>query len=144
MRKPGIVTALFASAAALAGGCGGSGNDDYANNPRPPAPINITAAITDRAVSVSPEEFGAGPVVLIISNQTDAAQTVTLETDEIGGTSAGVKQTTSPINPAGTATLKVDLAQGTYAVSVASASIEPAELNVGEPRESAQNDLLQP
>jgi hypothetical protein len=29
-------------------------------------------------------------------------------------------------------------------VSAASGSIEPAELTVGEPRESAQNDLLQP
>lgn len=143
MRKPGTVTALLVSAAALIAGCGGE-DDDYANNPRPPAPINVTAAITDRAISVSPSEFGAGPVVLIISNQTDAAQTVTLETNEIGGASAGVKQTTSPINPAGTATLKIDLSTGTYEVSAESASIDPAELTVGEPRESAQNDLLQP
>lgn len=143
MTKPRNVHVLLALSAALVGGCGGGG-DDYANNPRPPAPINITAAITDERVAVSPSEFGAGPIVLIISNQTDTAQTVTLETNEIGGSGAGVKQTTSPINPAGTATLKVDLKPGTYEVSVASSAIKPAALTVGASRPSAQNDLLQP
>ena len=34
-------------------GCGG--DSDYANKPRPPAPINVTAAITNSQVSVSPQ-----------------------------------------------------------------------------------------
>lgn len=142
MRNSRTVTVLLATTAALAG-CGG-GEDNYANNPRPPSPINITAAITEERVSVSPDEFGAGPVVLIISNQTDGAQTVTLETNEIGGSGAGIRQTTSPINPAGTATLKVDLEPATYELSVSGGGIRPAEVTVGPERESAQNDLLQP
>ena len=68
-------------------GCGGGG--DYANKPRPPAPINVTAAITNSRVSVSPQRFGAGPIVLIISNQSSSAQKVIFETDELGGSRAG-------------------------------------------------------
>ena len=128
-------------AAALLTGCGG-GDDDYANNPRPPAPINVTAAITDRGITVSPTEFGAGPVVFIIANQTDQATQVTLESDTSDG--PGIKQTTSPINPNGTATLKVDMATGKYEVRADAGDIEPAALTVGAERESAQDELLQP
>ncbi len=127
--------------AALLTGCGG-GDDDYANKPRPPAPINVTAAITDRGISVSPTEFGAGPVVFIIANQTDEATKVTLESDTSSG--PGIKQTTSPINPDGTASLKVDMKTGDYEVRVDAGSIKPASLIVGESRESAQDELLQP
>ena len=128
-------------AAALLTGCGG-GDDDYANNPRPPAPINVTAAITDRGISVSPTKFGAGPVVFIIANQTDEATKVTLESDTSSG--PGIKQTTSPINPDGTATLKVDMKTGDYEVRVDTGEIDPAVLTVGESRKSAQDELLQP
>ena len=128
-------------AAALLTGCGG-GDDDYANNPRPPAPINVTAAITDRGITVSPTKFGAGPVVFIIANETDEARKVTLESDTSSG--PGIKQTTSPINPDGTATLKVDMKTGDYEVRVDGAAGDPAALTVGAERESAQNELLQP
>jgi hypothetical protein len=128
-------------AAALLTGCGG-GDDDYANNPRPPAPINVTAAITEDGVTVSPEEFGAGPVVFIIANQTDDARQVTLEADTSSG--PGIKQTTSPINPDGTASLKVDMKQGAYEMRVDGTQVEAAQVTVGESRESAQNELLQP
>ena len=128
-------------AAALLAGCGG-GDDDYANNPRPPVPINVTAAITDKGITVSPPEFGAGPVVFIIANQTDEARKVTLESDTSGG--PGIKQTTSPINPDGTATLKVDMKTGDYEVRVDGDKPETASVKVGESRESAQDELLQP
>ncbi len=139
-----LATAGLASASAIAGGCGGS--DDYANKPRPPAPINVTANITDQRVAVSPKRFGAGPIVLIIANQSSKSQEITLETDEpAGGTSKpGIRQKTSPVNPRGTAELKVDVAEGTYKVSVSSGEVRPAEMLVGGQRESAQNELLQP
>jgi hypothetical protein len=136
--RTGITAVLTA---ALLPGCGG-GDDDYANNPRPPAPINVTAAITDRGITVSPTRFGAGPVVFIIANQTDDATKVTLESDTSGG--PGIKQTTSPINPDGTATLKVDMETGDYEVRVDSGGIDPAALVVGAARKSAQDELLQP
>lgn len=133
------ITVLVASA--LFTGCGGGG-DDYANNPRPPAPINVTAAITDDGVTVSPPEFGAGPVVFIIANQTDDARQVTLESETSGG--PGIKQTTSPINPDGTATLKVDMKTGKYEMRVDGTGVRAAEVSVGEARKSAQDELLQP
>lgn len=129
------------AAAALLTGCGG-GDDDYANNPRPPAPINVTAAITDDGVTVSPPQFGAGPVVFIIANQTDDARKVTLEADTSKG--PGIKQTTSPINPDGTASLKVDMKEGAYEMRVDGTTVSAAQVKVGTSRKSAQDELLQP
>jgi hypothetical protein len=130
--------------AALAGAAGCGGGEDYANRPRPATPINVTAAITDDRVSVSPRTFGAGPIVMIVSNQTSERQTVTLETEELGGTQPGVRKSTNPIGPRSTATLKIDVREGTYAVSTRAGGIEPATVEVGKPRKSAQDELLQP
>ena len=131
---------MLSSSAAF--GCGDEA--DYENSPRPPAPIVISAAIQDGEVSVSPKQFGAGPVTLIVANETEKAQEITLETDEIGGSSPGLRQRTGPINPGDTASIKADLKRGTYKVSVATDGIEAAAMKVGEQRESAQNQLLQP
>jgi hypothetical protein len=131
---PALALALSVS------GCG-SDNTSYKNTPRPPAPINVTAAITDSQIKVSPRRFGAGPIVLIISNQSSDAQSVTFETD---GGEAGIRQTTSAINPAGTAQLQIEVDQGTYELSVEDRRIRPASVRVGKPRPSSQNDLLEP
>jgi hypothetical protein len=138
---PRFVTGLMAATLALAG-CGSDA--DYANDPRPPSPINVTAAITEDKITVSPQEFGAGPIVLIIANETQEPQRVTLETDELAGKQGGIKQSTAPINPDGTATLKVDVRQGEYQLSTDGAGVQAAHVTVGKKRESAQNDLLQP
>lgn len=129
-------------AGALIAGCGEE--DDYENKPRPAAPIVVSAAISPERISVSPKEFGAGPVTLIVTNQTDSAQEVTLETNEIGGDSPGIEQKTGPISPGDTASLKADLGQGTYRVGVNGRGISEAAVEVGEPRKSAQDELLQP
>jgi hypothetical protein len=123
-------------------GCGSS--SQYANDPRPPAPINVTAAISDQRITVSPRTFGAGQIVLIIANQSATSQKVTLQTNEVGSGKPGIRQTTSPVNPRGTAELKVDVSKGTYEVSVASDRVRPASITVGAKRASAQDDLLQP
>jgi hypothetical protein len=123
-------------------GCGGGG--EYANKPRPPAPINVTAAITNARVNVSPERFGAGPIVLIISNQSSSAQKVIFETDELGGSQPGNKFDTTPINPRGTATLKVDVREGDWKLGTGDDGIRAAAVSVGQERKSAQGDLLQP
>ena len=129
---------LIASALA---GCGGG--EDYANKPRPATPINVTAAISDKKISLSPKEFGAGPVVIIVSNQTGAEQTMTLQTDELGGSQPGIKQKTDPIAPRGTGTLKTDVREGSYALSTSDGP-EPATFEVGPARKSAQDQLLEP
>jgi hypothetical protein len=140
-KRPGFA-AVVLGAVALASGCGEE--DDYKNEPRPAAPIVVSAAITQDRVSVSPRNFGAGPITLIVTNQTESAQELTLETDEIGGGAPGIEQETGPISPGDTASLKADLREGTYRVGVNGRGIAEAALDVGEPRESAQDQLLQP
>ena len=138
-RRAAIAATLTACALA---GCGGG--EDYANKPRPASPINVTAAISDAKVSISPRTFGAGPIVITVSNQTGRPQRLTIETDEIGGSQAGIRETTEPIGPRGTTTLTVDVRQGTYSVSTGSRGISPASVRVGKARKSAQDDLLLP
>ncbi len=143
MQKRLRFAAVSLGAAALASGCGAE-EEDYRNERRPPAPIVVSASIGEDRVSVSPRRFGAGPVTLIVTNQTESAQELVLETDEIGGSGPGIEQETGPISPGDTASLKADLRQGTYRVGVNGRGITEAALDVGEPRESAQNQLLQP
>jgi hypothetical protein len=125
-------------------GCGEDDTVERGNKPRPPAPINVTAAIDSDRIRVSPPSFGSGPVVFIISNQSGAPQTVTFETDEIGGESGGIQRSTQEIAARSTGQLKVDPPEGTYRLGTDAADIEPAQVEVGARRRSAQNDLLQP
>jgi hypothetical protein len=138
-RRTAQVVPSLALAGTLVAGCGAS--NDYKNEPRPPAPIVVTASINKNQVAVSPRRFGAGPITLIVTNQTGASQQLTLE---VNSGQAGFKGRTGPINPRDTGQLKADLARGTYSVHVDGNSIRPAQLTVGRERASAQNDLLQP
>ena len=133
------VGALALAAALLAAGCGD--DEEHANRERPPASINVTAAIADGRIHVSPRRFGAGPVRLLISNQTASAQALTFET---GGEASGVTGTTQPISPAGTGTLEVDVPEGDHELSSSDGGVKPAALTVGAPRASAQDQLLLP
>jgi hypothetical protein len=130
------------AAAIVLAGCGATA--DSRTDPRPPSPIVLTASISDQRVSVSPRSFGAGPISLIVTNQTKTAQRVTLESVEAAGQGPGLKQETAPISPRDTATLKADVDPGRYSVHVTGDGIAAAALRVGPERKSAQNDLLQP
>ena len=140
MRVTRTASAAVNAALALVS-CGSEA--DYKNDPRPPTPINISAAISPEKVTVSPQQFGAGPVTFLIANLTDDTQEVTVETEDLAN-KAGIKQTTSPINPQGTATLKVDVEEGEYVVRTKSSSIREARITVGAARPSSQDTLLQP
>lgn len=140
MRKRMVVAV---GAAMLIAGCGAS--DDYANDERPAAPINLSVSVTDDRVAISPARVGAGPVVLIVSNQSGSSRDVRLSPPE-GSSSACVDADASsgPINPSGTARLQLDLVEGDCVVSVRGRDVRPARLSVGAPRETAQAELLQP
>ena len=140
-------TAAALVVGSLVAGCG-SGKD-YANRPRPASPVVITASITPRQVLVSPASFGAGSIVLVIANETGASHRVTLETDELGGSSPGIRQETAPINPQDTATIQKTLRRGTYEVRAGSSAavpeeIQPAKLVIGRPRKNSNDRLLLP
>jgi hypothetical protein len=92
--------ALLSAAAACAvvvSGCGG--DDDFKNDPRPAVPLQLTGVITDERVTVSPRTLAPGPIVLIVSNQTDEAHTVRLEGPD-------VDERIGPVNPGDTGTLQ--------------------------------------
>jgi uncharacterized iron-regulated membrane protein len=139
------------AAAAAVAGCGGG--KQFANNPRPAPPVNLTVYINDSRVSVSPDSLGAGPVVFIVTNQASHAES--LQVHSASGNATGQPITTGPINPQATATVTADLKPGDYLVATGSdggtqaasatqAVIHPAQLHLGTPRASGKDLLLQP
>jgi hypothetical protein len=140
---------LAATSAAFAvAGCGD--DTSYENKLRPPSPVNVTAAITGSSVSLSPSSLGAGPVVILVSNQSGASQVATLEVNQLQSSqgrkkTAGLRQSTGPINPQDTAQIKVVVEPDTtYTLKTDDDGIEPAQLRVGDSRPTSQNDVLTP
>jgi hypothetical protein len=129
-------------AGAVAMPIAGCGEDDFENRPRPAVPVELTGVIQENKVTVSPSKVGAGPILITISNQTDAAHSITLEGES-------VRETVPPVNPLDTATIQKTLKQGTYEVRAGSAravarEIRPAELTIGKPRKDSSGELLLP
>jgi hypothetical protein len=125
--------------AVLAAGCG---DDEFANEARPPVPVELTGVIQEDAVTVSPAKVGAGPILITISNQTDEAHTVILDGEE-------VREQVGPINPLDTATIQKTLERGEYEVRAGSDTaqkrvIDPATLTIGAQRKSSNDELLLP
>jgi hypothetical protein len=126
---------LLLAVAVTIGACGGS---DNRNRNRPPVPINVSVQIGPQKVTVSPAKFGAGPITLLVANQSGASQTMTIDGPQ-------VKQSVGPINPEDTATVKVSVQPGDYTLATdQAAGLRPARLTVGPKRPSGQNTLLLP
>jgi hypothetical protein len=142
---------LIGVSAVLVAGCGG-GTTTFANDPRPPLPVNLTVYIDNARVSVSPSSVGAGPVSFIVTNQADKTESLSVQAPGGGSQLA----TTGPINPQATAQVTVDFRDpGDYTVSTnkvaatdaAQAALSPiqsATVHIGPARPSASNQLLQP
>ena len=143
LRRARPNVALLVAGALLAVLATGCRSEDFQNKPRPPQPVQLTAVITPGRVSLEPNEIGAGPVVIVVSNQDDASHTVSL-------TGNGVREVVGPINPLDTATLQKSLAvEGVYRLSAGSPvagvdDIKPARLSVGRGRQSARDDVQVP
>ena len=132
-----MIAPLAASLAALA--LSACGSEDFENNPRPPAPIELSARISDQEVSVSPnsaKDVGAGLATITISNQTDDPTKLLLE--------GPTDQSSSEIVAQGTADMKLNLEQGDYTVSAEDLTARETKLEVGPERPSSQNELLLP
>ena len=126
---------------ALAAAAGRGQQTNYANDPRPPSPLTVTASINAQRVSISPTRVGAGPITLIVANATDTSLDVHVE--PVGAGAAGPSAQSGPINPGGTTSISFEARSGHYRVSAKGAP-EAATLRVGRPRPSAQNDVLLP
>ena len=136
------IAAAAIAAALLASACGDT--EPRQNSDRPPAPVTLTAAVHDDMIQVSPAVTGAGPIVLLVSNQTSKPQKVTFETDELGGRIGGNTVSTPIIAAGSTGRLSIDARSGRYAVHVQDRTIRAARVSVGPPRKSSQNQLLLP
>jgi len=142
MRTAALLTA--GTILLLAVGCG---DEDFANDPRPPVSISLTGVINNRGVTISPDKVGAGPIELTISNQTKAAHTITLEGEPPQGNR--VRERVGPVNPLDTATIQKTLRPGSYEVRAGSAAATPREiglarLTVGRQRPDSNDRVLLP
>jgi hypothetical protein len=146
---------MLAVGAVAVAGCGGN-TKTFANQTPPPTPVNVTVYIDNARVSVSPATTGAGPVTFIVTNHATKAESLQVQAAGSGGGQQPLANT-GPINPQGTASVKVDLTeQGKYTVSTGSggtteastaspsSSIAPATLTIGPPRPSSRGDLNVP
>lgn len=143
-RRRGITLLAGAAVFVLVGGCG---EDDFANDPRPPVPEELTGVIQADKVTISPdgrhrEKLEGGPFLITISNQTDDPHTVLLEGERL-------RVRTEEIQPLDTATIQKTLPQGTYQVRAGSETaqqreIAPAVLEIKGKRKSSNDELLLP
>jgi hypothetical protein len=150
MRRNTVWMLVFAAGAVAA--CGGSTH--FANLPRPPSPVNMTVYINDQRVSVSPGSVGAGPVELVVTNQSSNAESLTVL--PAGSSTAQPLADTGPISPQGTAQVTVDLnPPGDYTIGISPpgsteaaaatpTGIQPAVVHVGKARPGSSSQLLQP
>ena len=137
--RPRLAAGALA-AALLLSSCGSEEPEQRGN--RPPTPIVVNAAILDGTLAISPKSFGAGPIRLVVTNQTGNTKELRLET---AGRDSGLRQRTGPINPSDTASLQANLPEGEYTVTAGEGSRATSEtLAVGPERPNSDNDLLQP
>ena len=132
--------ALLISVAGL--GAGACGDDDFKNEPRAAAPVELSGVIKPGRVIVSPRDVGAGAVRITISNQTDHARTVRLK-------GQSVDERVGPVYPQDTATLQKTLEPGRYELRAVSddasaQDVMPAGLRIGRRRPESNARLLLP
>jgi hypothetical protein len=120
-------------AAIVAAGCG---SEDFPNDPRPPAPVELSAKVDNRKVTVVPDRIGAGLATFTISNQSRDA--VELAFDGPNGAR------TDEIPAGGVGALQFELETGDYDIEANVPTISAGEMTVGPERPSAQNKLLLP
>jgi hypothetical protein len=122
-----LVTAVFVA------GCGA---EEFPNDPRPPATVELSGKVDNRKVTVVPSRIGAGLATFTISNQ--SADDVQLD---FNGPN---RAQTSDIPAGGIGQVQFELQTGQYSVEADVPTISPATMRVGAERPSAQNDLLLP
>ena len=116
------------------------GSEDFENNPRPPAPIALSARISDQEVSVSPntaKAVGAGLATITISNQTDDPTKLLLE----GPTDQSSSEIVAQGHGRHEAQPRAGRLQG---LRRGLERARDTKLSVGPERPSSQNDLLLP
>jgi hypothetical protein len=144
-----MIAVVGAGALALSA-CGSVGGK-AASSVRPATPVNLTVYVNNAKVSVSPQMVGAGPVVFIVTNQANTAQSLAIS--RLG--QSHPVATTAPINPQGTTQVSVNFQPGDYTVGIAQnggtdaslteqSSIRSASIHIGKARANSSGALMQP
>lgn len=141
MRRSQRITWLAAGIAVLvASGCG---SEDFSNEPRPPAPIELTAKIDKEKVAISPrkdrngDKIGAGLATITVSNLTDE--------DGVRLMLSGPTDNASdPLVAGGVTALKLPLDEGEYTLTADGVEVGQTTFAVGPERPTSQNQLLLP
>ena len=111
-------------------------NESYQNNPKAPAVLTVSVIVGEDEIAASPNPFGAGPTRFVITNQTGTKQVVTLSTDRLDRkVLVDASQTTN---------FKQTLQPGFLSIDAGNTAADTLEINVGDTRPSAQQDLDQP
>jgi hypothetical protein len=140
--------AIFVAGVLGAAGCGST--TQPASQPRPPVPVSLSIYIDNTRVSISPSSVGAGPILLIVTNQASQTESLTIAP---AGSGQPALATTGPISPQAITQLSVNVkSPGDYTVGTGgaggapsgSAGIRSAALHIGRMRPSSDNTLLQP
>ena len=120
----------------VAAGCG---SDDEARSERAPARADQhLGQIGEEGITASPDKFGAGPITLLVANQSGRLA----DPHDRRPPPAPLGR---PDQPEDTATVRLRVQPGEHTVSAEeSAGLRAATLTVGPQRASAQNDLLLP
>lgn len=134
----GALASGVAVAAGLVAGCGGGSN--FADKPRPPAPLFLNGVITSSGVNVSPNRVGAGPVVILVSNQTNVPRTLELDGAHIQPIES------ASIAPTNTGQIQTTLDPGIYTIKAGSIKavtreLAPAHLVIGKPRPDSNDQV---
>jgi hypothetical protein len=141
---------ILAAGAFAASACASSATEQASLN-RPPSPVNLTVYVNDARVSVSPTSVGAGPVMLIVTNQASHVESLAISA---AGSSQALAST-APINPQGTTQVQLDVTPGRYTIATAPrghtdaqlsrpSSISAATIHIGRERSGANGQLMQP
>lgn len=139
--RPSIVllsTGVLAACGLTA--CGRVDQSEKPNGSRPPATLQISAAITDEGVNISPGKVGGGPIRMVISNQSTKSVTATLAPAAAGASS---RSTRNPIPPGGVGAIQGTVEPGTWRLQVGE-GIASGRLSVGKERKSSDGELLLP
>jgi hypothetical protein len=113
------------------------GSEDFANNPRPAAGIDVGARIDSKKVVVSPDKFGAGLVNFTVANLSPSPVRFELRGPKDGSS--------AEIPPGAPGSLQINLPEGDYrATAGRGVRVQPATITVGRERASSKDKLLLP
>jgi hypothetical protein len=132
------VCAALVLCAPLLAGCGSAARLESTGHNRPASPIDVSVYVGDGRAAFDPRRITAGPVELLVVNQSAHAQEVVVTLP--GGR---VVAKTPKVEPGGSAQLKATLRRSSYEVRIAGHR-SGSRLTVERPARSGNNELLQP